>query len=50
MDYFSYLDAGTGSVIVQAVIGAVAGVGLFGRRAIANIKYKFKSAESNKGK
>jgi hypothetical protein len=37
---FAYLDAGTGSLIIQAVIGAVAAVGVFGRRTIGNIKNK----------
>jgi hypothetical protein len=37
---FAYLDAGTGSLIIQAVIGAVAAVGVFGRRFIGNIKNK----------
>ena len=36
----AYLDFGTGSVIVQAIVGAVAGVALFGRRAITAIKQK----------
>ena len=38
--HFAYLDFSTGSVIVQAVVGAVAGVALFGRRMIAAVKYK----------
>lgn len=33
---FAYLDPGTGSLLVQSVIGAVVGVGIFGRRVISN--------------
>jgi hypothetical protein len=33
---FAYLDPGTGSLLVQSVIGAVVGVGIFGRRIISN--------------
>lgn len=33
---FAYLDPSTGSLLIQSVIGAVAGVGIFGRRAIGN--------------
>lgn len=33
---FAYLDPSTGSLLIQSVIGAVAGVGIFGRRAITN--------------
>lgn len=37
---FLYLDPGTGSVIIQAAIGAVAGIGIFGRKAINGARYK----------
>ncbi len=37
---FAYLDFQTGSVIVQAIVGAVAGVALFGRRLIVRVKQK----------
>ena len=37
---FAYLDYGTGTVIVQAIVGAVAGVALFGRRLLTMIKQK----------
>ena len=33
---FSYLDPGTGSIIVQSIIGVVAGVGIFGRKVVVN--------------
>ncbi len=32
---FSYLDPGTGSMVVQSIIGAVAGVAYLGRNAIS---------------
>jgi hypothetical protein len=41
--FFGYLDAGTGSVVIQSVIGIVAGVGVFGRKAIGGIGHKVKS-------
>ena len=37
--FFAYLDPGTGSMIIQAVIGAIAGIALFFKvfwRRIAN--------------
>ncbi len=40
---FAYLDAGTGSIIVQAVIGAVAGVTVFGRRFIGSAVHRVRS-------
>lgn len=47
MDLFiSYLDPGTGSVIIQAVIGAVAGIGIFGRKAINGFRYKLMNPNS----
>lgn len=38
--YFAYLDPGTGSLIIQSLIGAVAGVALFGRRIFYGAKAK----------
>lgn len=38
--HFAYLDPGTGSMIIQAVIGVVAGVSLFGRKAIGEMRAK----------
>ena len=32
---FAYLDPATGSIVIQSVIGVVAGVTVFGRNAIA---------------
>lgn len=41
--HFAYLDPTTGSLLIQSVIGAVAGIGVFGRRAIANTGRKAKT-------
>ncbi|MDB5183137.1 MAG: hypothetical protein JWO47_921 [Candidatus Saccharibacteria bacterium] len=40
---FAYLDAGTGSMVIQSVIGIVAGVGLFGRKALSSIRTRAKN-------
>jgi len=40
---FAYLDAGTGSMVIQSIIGVVAGVALFGRKAVASIRTRMKS-------
>ncbi len=40
LNHFAYLDAGTGSLIVQSIIGVVAGVIVFGRRLIGNASHK----------
>ncbi|OGL24352.1 hypothetical protein A3A68_01280 [Candidatus Saccharibacteria bacterium RIFCSPLOWO2_01_FULL_48_13] len=42
----AYLDAGTGSIIIQSVVGAVAGVAVFGRRMFGNLIHKAKSITS----
>lgn len=34
----AYLDAGTGSMVIQSIIGIAAGVGLFGRKALMSIR------------
>jgi hypothetical protein len=44
--FFSYLDAGTGSIVVQSLVGIVAGVGVFGRKFISNVSHKVRSAFS----
>lgn len=43
-----YLDPGTGSVVIQAVVGVVAGVSFFTRRRIMPLLYKVKGAFSKK--
>lgn len=49
-DFFSYLEPGTGSIIIQSLIGIVAGVGIFGRRVFYGIGQKLKSPLSRKDK
>lgn len=39
---FSYLDAGTGSVVIQSLIGIVAGIGVFGRKFIASLGHRIR--------
>lgn len=39
---FSYLDAGTGSVVIQSLIGIVAGIGVFGRKFIASFGHRIR--------
>jgi hypothetical protein len=46
LTYFAYLDPGTGSVVIQSIIGIVAGVGVFGRKALANAGHKIKGVLS----
>jgi hypothetical protein len=38
--YFAYLDPGTGSLIIQSLIGAIAGIAVFGRKIFYSIKLK----------
>lgn len=40
ISHFAYLDAGTGSLIIQSLIGIVAGVAVFSRRIIFAIRSK----------
>lgn len=42
-DLFAYLDPGTGSIVVQALIGVTAGVALFGRKTIGLLVTKVRS-------
>ena len=43
LSHFAYLDPGTGSLIIQSIIGGLAGVIVFGRRHIMAAKYKVQS-------
>jgi hypothetical protein len=43
VSHFAYLDAGTGSLIIQSIVGLAAGVAVFGRRLLAGTKSKFAS-------
>lgn len=50
---FAYLDPGTGSLIIQSVIGVVAGITVFGRNAIHQLAGKTKrlfTKDANKPK
>lgn len=42
--HFAYLDPGTGSLIIQSLIGVIAGVSIFGRNAIHSVSHKVKRA------
>jgi len=48
--HFAYLDAGTGSLIIQSLVGVAAGVVVFGRRFFGTIKQKVKSLFSKADK
>lgn len=43
MRFFAYLDPGSGSIIVQAIIAAIATVGFFFRRSFGAIFRKIAS-------
>lgn len=47
MSTFAYLDAGTGSLIIQAVVGAVLGIGVFLRTFWSRIIKLFKRKDPN---
>lgn len=40
-DAYAYLDPGTGSVVIQAIIGALVGVGITWKLYWQKIKFKF---------
>jgi hypothetical protein len=46
VQHLAYLDPGTGSLIIQSLIGAIAGIAVFGRRILTTIKMKFKRTPS----
>jgi hypothetical protein len=50
--HVGYLDPGTGSIIIQAVVGVAAGIAIFGRKMASNISQKarslFSRGEANK--
>jgi hypothetical protein len=37
--YFAYLDPGTGSLLIQSLIGVIAGIFVFGRRSLTALKF-----------
>lgn len=45
-NFLAYIDPGTGSLIIQSLIGAAAGIAVFGRRALISIKQKFGRGKS----
>lgn len=47
---FAYLDAGTGSLIIQSIVGIAAGVGVFGRRYIGGAFHKVASVFNRRAK
>lgn len=47
---FAYLDPGTGSMVIQSLIGIAAGVMLFGRKAITSLRAKLKRKDTATGK
>lgn len=49
LTHLGYLDPATGSIIVQAVVGAAAGVAIFGRRFIGRATTKVRNVFSRKG-
>ena len=54
MDFFAYLDPGTGSFILQAIVGAAVGIGVLLRAYWAKIislfsKMKKPANDENKG-
>ena len=42
-DAAAYLDPGTGSLIIQSLIGLIAGVAVFGRNLVHNVASKAKN-------
>lgn len=45
---FGYIDTGTGSLVVQSIIGIFAAIGVFGRRVIGSFIHKLRSLLSQK--
>ena len=46
---FNYLDAGTGSIIVQSIVGVAAGIAVFGRRMLSGVGHKVRSLTGRSG-
>jgi hypothetical protein len=42
-NHVGYLDPGTGSIIIQAVVGVTAGIAVFGRKVVGNVSSKARS-------
>jgi hypothetical protein len=45
---FAYLDPSTGSLVIQSLIGVIAGVSVFGRNAVSRVAEKTKRLFSSK--
>jgi len=50
LKHLAYLDPGTGSMIIQAVVAAIAGVGIFARKTIAAARDKLLALFAKKSK
>ena len=50
MDAYAYLDPGSGSILIQALIGVLVGVGVALKVYWAKIKYKFSMRRLSKSK
>ncbi len=44
---YAYLDAGTGSILLQAIFGGIASAMIFGRAYLAKAKAFFRRSNSN---
>lgn len=44
---YAYLDPGTGSILLQAIIGGIAAMMMFGRGALANVKEYFSKGNND---
>jgi hypothetical protein len=42
-NHVGYLDPGTGSIIIQAVVGVAAGIAVFGRKMVGTVSHKARS-------
>jgi hypothetical protein len=47
---FAYLDPGTGSMVIQSLIGIVAGIALFGRKALTSVRMRLKKNQKESSK
>ncbi len=50
LTHIGYLDPGTGSIIIQAVVGVAAGIAIFGRKVMSNISHKVRAIFGKKDK
>ena len=45
-DAYAYIDPGTGGIVLQVIIGAIAAIGIFFNKVKIKIKDKFKKLKS----